>query len=148
MSITIRKMTPGDRTAWMAMRHALWADEKESDHLAQIEALLQDPKQSAYLAITEDGQALGFAEVSLRAFANGCREQPVPFLEGIWVSPAHRRQGIGRLLLNRLTADFRSQGFHEICSDADLENNCSHRAHEGWGFQETERVVYFRRKLN
>lgn len=130
------------------MRRELWAEEEESDHLAQIEALLQSPEQSAYLAMTEDGQTIGFAEVSLRAYANGCREQPVPFLEGIWVSPDHRSRGIGRKLMDRLAADFRSQGFNEICSDADLENRRSHCAHAAWGFEETERVVYFRRRLD
>ena len=148
MPVTIRKMQPNDRAAWVEMRSLLWGGATEEAHFAEMDALMQDDRQSAYMAITPDGQPLGFAEVSLRDFANGAQGRPVPFLEGIWVSPDHRRQGVGRQLLDRITADIRSQGYREICSDADIDNLGSLRAHAGWGFQETERVVYFRRELD
>jgi aminoglycoside 6'-N-acetyltransferase I len=35
----------------------------------------------------------------------------------------------------------------EIASDALLENAASHAMHRSLGFQETERVVYFRKQL-
>jgi len=40
-----------------------------------------------------------------------------------------------------------ARGFAEIGSDADIANSASHAAHRGWGFVETERVVYFRKVL-
>ena len=90
----------------------------------------------------------GFAEVSIRKFANGCETQPVAFLEGIWVEPPLRRQGIGRLLVEHIEAFAVARGFREIGSDALLDNEASHAAHRDWGFSETERVVYFRKALD
>jgi aminoglycoside 6'-N-acetyltransferase I len=40
-----------------------------------------------------------------------------------------------------------ARGYREIGSDAELHNVQSHAAHLGWGFSETERVVYFRKAL-
>ena len=39
------------------------------------------------------------------------------------------------------------KGFREIGSDTPLDNRASQDAHRGWGFAETERVVYFRKGL-
>ena len=41
----------------------------------------------------------------------------------------------------------RAQGCAELASDALLDNHASHRFHAGAGFEETERVVYFRKRL-
>ncbi len=53
---------------------------------------------------TLDGDAVGFAEVAVRKYANGCESQPVPFLEGIWVDPRYRRSGISRRLIAHVGA--------------------------------------------
>ena len=41
----------------------------------------------------------------------------------------------------------RHAGCREIASDAVLENSISHAVRRALGFEETERVVFFRRKL-
>ena len=41
----------------------------------------------------------------------------------------------------------REKGCSELASDALLESAESHRMHAGLGFEETERVVYFRKEL-
>jgi len=145
-AIRIRAMTPADRETWARMRHALWPQLPVDGHLNDITRMLADQPRSGYLALADDAPA-GFAEFSIRPYANGCTRQPVPFLEGIWVEPRWRRLGVARALVWRLAADLASEGHVEICSDADLENLVSHAAHGAWGFAETERVVYFRRSL-
>ena len=99
-----------------------------------------------YMAHSSD-MPIGFAERSIRDYANGCTSQPVAFLEGIWVERRFRGQGIGRALVESIVADLLSDGFRELCSDAGITNRRSHRAHKGWGFSETDRVVYFRKPL-
>ena len=59
-----------------------------------------------------------------------------------------RRSGVGKALLDRIEAWAQGRGFKELCSDALLSNVVSHAAHAAWGFEETERVVYFRKPLN
>ncbi|WP_084606385.1 GNAT family N-acetyltransferase [Rhizobium sullae] len=70
----------------------------------------------------------------IREYANRCTAQSVPFLEGIWVDPMHRRHRIGRPLLDAISDDLKEQGFHELCSDAEIKNRRSHKAHESWCF--------------
>jgi len=93
------------------------------------------------------GKAVGFAEYAEREYANGCVAQPVPFLEGIWVHETYRRRGVARALLAHLEGLARARGFDEMGSDVDLENDGSHAAHGRWGFEETERVVFYRKSL-
>lgn len=147
MPLLVRRMRGEDSAAWAALRRKLWSDTALEAHLADIARMLGQERHRAYLALGPDGAPLGFAELSLRDYANGCTAQPVPFLEGIWVEPGHRRQGIGRRLLEKMTQELKEQGFRELCSDAGIRNKASHRAHENWGFHETERVVYFRKPL-
>jgi aminoglycoside 6'-N-acetyltransferase I len=42
----------------------------------------------------------------------------------------------------------RDQGCREFASDALLDNSGSLAAHAACGFEETERVVYFRKRLD
>jgi len=42
---------------------------------------------------------VGFVEVSLRPYAEGCDTRPVGYLEGGYVAPEWRGQGIGRALV-------------------------------------------------
>ncbi|MEP1207897.1 MAG: GNAT family N-acetyltransferase [Rhizobiaceae bacterium] len=147
MSVLVRKMKGADITDWIIMRRQLWDDISDTNHRKEMGDLLSSNTSCAYIALGENDDLAGFAEVSIRDYANGCTHQPVPFLEGIWVSSDHRRQGVGGMLIEAITAEMRSQGYKELCSDADDQNLDSHRAHEDWGFEETERVIYFRKPL-
>jgi GNAT superfamily N-acetyltransferase len=73
--------------------------------------------------------------------------QPVPFLEGIWVEPRSRWRRVGARLIAHIETFLKARGFRELGSDSLIENRVAHDAHAGWGFSETERVVYFRRPL-
>ncbi len=148
MSILVRKMRKADSANWASMRVKLWNDLSIDEHLGDIARMLADKKSSGYIALLDGDQPAGFAEIRIRDYANGSTAQPVPFLEGIWVDPRYRRQGVGRALIGQITIDLVAKGFHELCSDAEIRNRRSHQAHEGWGFDETERVVYFRKQLS
>src|SRR5215469_8914797 len=146
-SVEIRPMERGYTPSWLKMRHALWPEADEQGHAKDIERILTSADEWAFLA-EADGVPAGFAEISVRKFANGCETAPVPFLEGIWVEPELRRRGVGRALVAHVEAFVRARGFREIGSDALLDNKASHMAHAAWGFSETERVVYFRKGLD
>jgi aminoglycoside 6'-N-acetyltransferase I len=145
VTLDVRAMGPADFGIWADMAHALWPEVPRAALLRDIETRTGPGygERRGFLA-EEDGVPLGFAEISLRPYANGCEFEPVAFLEGIWVAPDARRRGVGRALIAHLTALVRDEGRRELCSDALLDNLVSHAAHRGWGFVETERVVYFR----
>lgn len=146
MGILIREMQACDRAAWAQMRTALWPEETEAAHAEMIESLLRSEDAWGFMAEI-DGAPAGFAELAIRDYANGCDIAPVPFLEGIWVSTTWRRQGIGARLIAHIEAFVRARGFCEIGSDTPIDNCASQAAHRSWGFSETERVVYFRKRL-
>jgi aminoglycoside 6'-N-acetyltransferase I len=148
MLFRIKQMEARDGAAWAKMRTALWPEESVQTHAAEIATLLVNAEAWSFLAETAEGEPAGFAEVRLRAYANGCDSRPVPFLEGMWVEPPFRRQGVGAELISHVELFLGAHGFREIGSDALIDNHVSHAAHRAWGFSETERVVYFRKRLN
>jgi aminoglycoside 6'-N-acetyltransferase I len=148
MQFTVRPMRTSDRAAWAEMRAALWPDEPAQALAQGIDTVLASDDAWGFIAETADGVAVGFAEIAMRKYANGCASQPVAFLEGIWVAAQFRRRGIGALLMAHIEAFLTAQGLCELGSDAYLDNGASQAAHLGWGFSETERVVYFRKVLN
>jgi aminoglycoside 6'-N-acetyltransferase I len=147
MDIVVRQMGVTDRTVWARMRASLWPDETPQQHALGIDQTLEDAEAWGFVAETLAGVAAGFAEVAIRKYANGCDGRPVAFLEGIWVSEEFRRCGVAAQLVSYIEAFLLARGFHELGSDTPLNNVVSHSAHLGWGFSETERVVYYRKLL-
>jgi aminoglycoside 6'-N-acetyltransferase I len=135
--------------AWAGLRHELWPDTALAEHGLEAEAILKDPGQAvAFLAYDAEGTAIAFAEAALRHdYVNGCVTSPVAFLEGIYVRPAYRKQGIARLLCKAVEDWAIRLGCAELASDVEIHNGISQRMHLAVGFEETERVVYYRKAL-
>ena len=129
------------------MRAALWPDEDLEGLASELETFLADPTQVAFVAERDDGRLCGFAEASVRRSSNATDESPCAFLEGWWVDEDVRRTGVGRALVAAVEDWARAEGFTELGSDALLDNTLGHQAHRALGFEERERVVYFRKRL-
>jgi aminoglycoside 6'-N-acetyltransferase I len=138
-----------DSSAWLELRLALWPGERREEFAADIAALLADPGETTNLiAHADTGEAIGFAEASLRRdYVEGCKTSPVAFLEGIYVAPEHRRKGVAGALIRAVEDWGRQNGCTEFASDAHLDNLDSHAMHQAMGFTETVRVVYFHKDL-
>ena len=146
--VTVRPVTRADAPAWLAMRQALWPDEQD-DHIGEIEAFfagrLHMPLQ---VLLAVDGPAVvGFVELSIRAYAEGCRTDRVAFLEGWYVVPDARRKGIGRALVAASEEWGRAGGCTEFGSDAVYTNSTSQVAHHALGFEEVVQLRCFRKDL-
>ena len=136
-------------TSWRQMRQALWPKMTEEENFSETESMLTaESRFFIRVALDAQGKAVGFAEAALRTDpVNGCATSPVVFLEGIYVEQQVRRQGVARALVHAVEEWGRKIGCREFASDALLENTSSHSMHRGLGFEETERVVYFRKQL-
>jgi aminoglycoside 6'-N-acetyltransferase I len=134
---------------WLAMRRALWPDGgSEAELLREMQRQLADPVTSVQFMAYAGERALGFAEAAVRHDAvNGATVSPVAFLEGLYVEPEARRQGVARRLVQAVIDWAVAAGFTELASDALLENTVSHALHRALGFEEAERVVCFRRAV-
>jgi aminoglycoside 6'-N-acetyltransferase I len=65
----------------------------------------------------------------------------------LYVEPSARRKGAARALVAEVERWAAAQGCSELASDSPIDNVTAHAAHWALGFEETERVVYFRRAL-
>jgi aminoglycoside 6'-N-acetyltransferase I len=144
--LRVRVMEAPDRLAWAEMRTALWPEPSDEEHAHDIDDVLRSDRAWGFIA-EAGGTPAGFAELAIRDYANGCISRPVPFLEGIFVRREFRRRAIGARLMAYVEAFVAARGFTEIGSDTGITNIASRAAHRGWGFVETERVVYFRKVL-
>jgi aminoglycoside 6'-N-acetyltransferase I len=148
--IHVRPVTAEDNAAWLAMRTALWPEEGEGSHAREIARFLSGgsmPTLHAVLLADDESGILGFAELSIRAYAEGCDTDRVAFLEGWYVIPAARRRGVGRALVTAAEEWGRGQGCTEFASDALADNTVSAEAHHALGFEEVEVIRCFRKNL-
>ena len=144
----ITSTTNPEDADWLTLRSEFIPEEPIEDQRVFLRRFARE--SFAFRAfIARDGDALlGFAEVAVRTdFVNGCRHRPALFLEGIYTRPEHRGQGVARALCETAARWGREQGCREFASDVYIDDENSLAAHRGLGFEETERVVYFRKPL-
>jgi aminoglycoside 6'-N-acetyltransferase I len=124
-------------------------DSSREEHLAEMTHFLTQPEQYAnFVALDTNGRPVGLAEASIRSdYVNGTSGSPVGFLEGLYVVPDSRTQGIGRALVSEVSNWALLEGCVELASDTQFENIRSQHVHEALGFTETERVVYYCKTL-
>ncbi len=135
---------------WLELRAALWPHCSRGEHLEEMARFCAEPDRFAqFLARTPEDHAVGLVEVALRLdYVNGTKASPAAFLEGIYVRPEARRRGIARFLLVHAEKCASARGCREFASDAAITNSASHAMHKALGFEETERVVFFRKALS
>lgn len=155
-AIEIRHVEPADAAQWLRLRAALWPEEDPDALAADVtrffhpaaEGRAAEPEAVLVASAGRDPSLIGFAELSRRPYAEGCDTSPVGFLEGWYVTPAYRRQGVGRALVAAAESWARSLGCSEFASDALAENTLSAAAHKAIGFEEVGLIRCFRKSLD
>jgi aminoglycoside 6'-N-acetyltransferase I len=152
--IEVRGVAAGDRDALVRFRCDLWPDEAAPAHEADVERHLAGVPRStlplAILVAVKGAELVGFVEVGLRSHADGCDgDHAVGFVEGWYVAPEHRREGVGSALIAAAEGWARGHGCRELASDtwSDARGEVSVAAHEALGFEIVDRVVNFRKTL-
>jgi aminoglycoside 6'-N-acetyltransferase I len=148
-ALVIRPAGPADASVWQRMREALWPDES-GDHAREIARYFAGPRTNpldVLLACLASGAPIGFVELSIRPYAEGCATDRVAFVEGWYVEADHRGRGVGAALMAAAEEWARASRCTELASDTQLHNEASIAAHTALGFEETERLVCFRKSL-
>jgi len=126
----------------------LWPEHTREELQGELEQVLLSRKGAVFLAYGPDAQAVGFAQCQLRHdYVEGTESSPVGYLEGIYVQPDSRRQGIAGALLKACEQWASRQGCREFASDCELSNQQSLRFHLGCGFAEAGRMICFVKEL-
>ena len=125
------------------MRQKLWPEDGRDD-LAEL-ARMHVPVM--VLVAERAGELVGFADATIRSVVDGIYFEPAAYLEGIWVAPQARRQGVATALLDGVIAWAREQGVNGIGSDAHADNHESIAWHRHAGFGIESQVVKFARAL-
>lgn len=123
------------------------------EHSRELEAILSGNPPGTlplvvFVAEANDQSLLGFLEVGLRSHADHCNPaHPVGYVEGWYVTDAHRKLGIGKQLLAAAEDWARRQNCTEMASDTQVGNDLSERVHQRVGYEIVERAILFRKVL-
>lgn len=148
--ITCRPVENRDAVAWTQLRNDLWPDAAPGEHADPVARYFAGTlREPIMVLIAEDQRAhpIGFVELSLRAYAEGCLSDNVAYVEGWYVVPEVRGRGVGRALIEAAEDWALGQGCIELASDTQLDNTASAAAHEALGFVEVGQIRCFRKAL-
>jgi aminoglycoside 6'-N-acetyltransferase I len=145
----VRPIQQSDSADWERMRQAFWPS-TAGEHAGEIGLFFNGDRRNpaeVLIAIEETGRAIGFAELSIRPYAEGCYSGRVAYLEGWFVEISARGKGVGAALGKAAEEWARAQGCTELASDTEIDNAASASAHESLGFEEINRIICFRKAL-
>lgn len=148
--IVVRPVRPEDAEAWCRMRHDFWPDGAGEEHAREIAAFFEGRGAGPLAVLVAEVEAdtlVGVAELSIRPTAEGCRTDRVAYLEGWYVVPEARGQGVGASLVRAVEEWARSEGCTELASDTSIDNEASAAAHRAVGFDDVGLVHCFRKQL-
>jgi aminoglycoside 6'-N-acetyltransferase I len=134
-------------SAYCRLRNQLWP---MGEDLCEREAaqIIGDSRWAVFVARLAGGGVAGFLEANLRDYAEGAESSPVGYLEGLFIVPECRRQGIGAALVRAGEQWAMAKGCNEIASDARIDNAISIELHKRMGYMEVERQVCFLKRLS
>jgi aminoglycoside 6'-N-acetyltransferase I len=144
----VRPVEKTDWETWLRMRRSLWPAASLAEHENEMSAyFMRGEGFLSWVAEKSDKRVIGFLEASIREVAEDCETRNVGYIEGLYVEPEFRRTGVGRMLASHAAQWARAKGCKEMASDCELENEIGLKAHLGVGFEETSRLIHFRKRL-
>ena len=135
--MAVRILRSSDQSELQALARQLWPEDTPYDFEGE----------HVFVWECEDGVLGGFATMSIRPWVDGSDGAPCPHLEGWYVLPELRRKGVGRALVAAIESWCASHNFREFTSDTLLENEVSIRAHAALGFEPTEQIQHFKKRI-
>ncbi|MEX0051051.1 GNAT family N-acetyltransferase [Clostridium butyricum] len=89
----IREVSIQDFDEWLKLRYLLWSYHTLEELEKEMKEIYKRFKLDYMFYIAEDnGNIVGFIEVSIRETALGCKTKNVGFIEGWYVKPEYRQK--------------------------------------------------------
>jgi aminoglycoside 6'-N-acetyltransferase I len=143
----IRKVNLEDRSEWIDLRTQLWPNYKLEQLNSEAERILRDLDWVVFVAEQEE-RLVGFIECSIRNKAPGCKTSKIGYIEGWYVVPELRNQGVGRKLVHSSERWAKEMGCTEMASDTTSEYPSSPAAHKALGYHEVKRRFFFQKSIS
>lgn len=146
--INIRPVNENDFVEWLRLRKLLWEGASNEEHQAEMLDIFEHhDTQLVLVAEIGKGKLVGFLEASIRPFVEDCHSDHVGYLEGWFIESNYRQHGIGKKLVKSAEQWAKSHGCEEMASDSEIGNNLSVIAHSKLGYEETSRLIHWRKEL-
>ena len=138
-----------DFEALFKMGRELWKDYQETYLKKQLERVIGANNQRIYIAKNSKGIAVGFAIFTIRTdYVEGSEKAPTGYLEGIYIEPDFRNNGISKRFLEMGEQWLKSNNCMQLGSDTWLSNTNARAFHKQFGFKEEIELVHFLKELN
>ena len=125
----------------------MWMDRDPEDLTEEFRKLMMNDEAVCFIKYA-DGKPIGFSQCQLRHdYVEGTGSSPVGYLEGIFVSAGYRKRGYAAELMSECEKWAKERGCTEFASDCELDNADSFRFHVSLGFEESNRIICFRKDL-
>jgi len=136
----IQELAAEYREIWGTMRGNLYGEASAESMSRDFENLLGSHEAGCVLVLDGGERPIGFVEMALRKYVDGCETSPVAYLEGVYVEPEFRD-------IEAAEAWAIDRGCNEFATDSRLGDADAQRFHQHIGFEETDRIVQFKKSL-
>lgn len=96
-----------------------------------------------FISLLAKSPQLGLVYLSGHDYVEGWQNCPTAYLEGIFIIPDYRSQGIADKLLSFAISWAENRGISQLASDVEFDNQLSQNFHVKYGFREVGRRVHY-----
>jgi len=133
---------------WVLMGVALWPHHTKKEITKEFRKQLKEEKYKTFICINDTSQSIAFINLSLRIdHVEGASSSPIGYVEGIYVKPGYRKQGVAKELIKVAEKWAKKRGCKELGSDTELSNVDSQKFHKKLGFKKADTIVHFIKKI-
>ena len=125
---------------WASFASQVWRTNEQE----LIEKFRNNKFPHEFLYFSSSEEPVAWISLSLRHdYVEGCQNSPTAYLEGIFIIPDYRSQGIGDKLLSFAISWAENRGISQLASDVEFDNQLSQNFHVTYGFREVGRTVRY-----
>ena len=145
--ISYSKFEESDFDLMLSMALKLWPDFEQKELRQLLKETTQSNTKAVWIAKANDHYA-GFSIFSIRTdYVEGAEKSPTGYLEGIFVEPNFRKNGIANSFVQLGQQWCKEHGCTQMGSDTWLNNTESREFHKRMGFREEEELVHFLKNI-